>query len=41
MSEAETRKSFLKEDIPINPALPEDFDSTQNDERPEWQIEAL
>jgi hypothetical protein len=39
--EKKTREAFLKEDYPINPPLPENFDSTPNEERPEWQIEVL
>lgn len=41
MIEVKTRNAFLEEDIPVNPPLPEDFDSTPNDEHPEWQIEVL
>ncbi len=41
MGEAKTRKAFLEVDIPVNPPLPEYFNSTPNDERPEWQIEVL
>lgn len=41
MIEAQTRKAFLEEAIPINPPLPEYFNSTPNEERPDWQIEVL
>jgi hypothetical protein len=41
MTEAQTRKAFFEEEIPINPPLPEYFNSTPNEERPDWQIEVL
>ncbi len=35
----DTLKAFEDNAFPVNPPLPEDFDDTPNDDRPEWQNE--
>ena len=39
--EEKTIKAFEESEFPINPPLPDGFDVTPNDERPEWQLDHL
>lgn len=41
MSDVDTIKTFHKNQFPVNPPFPENFDDTPNDERPKWEIEFL